>query len=370
MDFSFTEEQQAVEKLAGEIFTDFCEPDKLKLLEQQRCWFDQGLWSALAEAGLLGLAIPEKYGGQGLGIIETCVLLERQGWAVAPVPLLDTLASGVLTLLAHAEENVLADFLPAVAKGELVLSAALSETSSDDPRDTGVTAVKDGENWRLDGSKQLVGAGQHAARILVPARVDGQGQGLFLLDPAGSGVILGEQEATSGEIRSSLDLSGALVDHRSALGPADGKAVADLVRFSLAGLCATEAGVVARAVRMTADYTSTREQFGKPVASFQAVAQRAADAFVDLEAIKLATWYAVSCLDRGEAADEALAVAKYWASEGGHSAVYACQHLHGGTGVDNDYPLHRYYLWSKQIELTLGGAEFHLASLGKMLAAG
>ena len=220
------------------------------------------------------------------------------------------------------------------------------------------------------GGGYVVGAGQHAARILVPARVDDQGLGLFLLDPAGSGVILGDQEATSGEIRSSLDLSGAVVDHRSLLGPADGKAVADLVRFSTAGLCATEAGVVARAVRMTADYTSTREQFGKPVASFQAVAQRAADAFVDLEAIKLATWYAVSCLDRGEAADEALAVAKYWASEGGHSAVYACQHLHGGTGVDNDYPLHRYYLWSKQIELTLGGAEFHLASLGKMLAAG
>ena len=233
-----------------------------------------------------------------------------------------------------------------------------------------VAAVKDGQGWRLDGVKQLVAAGRRATRVLVPAQVEGHGQGLFLLDPSASGVTLSDQEGTTGEIRARLEMVDVAVDDSAVVGPPDGDAVADLVRYTMAGLCAIEVGVVEKAVRMTADYTSTREQFGKPVATFQAVAQRAADAFVDLQAIKLATWYAVSCLARGEEANEQLVVAKYWASEAGHRALYACQHLHGGTGVDTDYPLHRYYLWSKQLELTLGGAEFQLATLGEILAAG
>src|SRR6267142_5894415 len=105
-----------------------------------------------------------------------------------------------------------------------------------------------------------------------------------------------------------------------------------------------------------------------PIASFQAVHQRAADAYIDVEAIRLTTWQAAWRLGAGHPAAAEIAVAKFWASEGAHRVVYAAQHLHGGIGVDVDYPLHRYYLWSKQIELTLGSATRQLVRLGARLA--
>src|SRR5437773_1872882 len=124
----------------------------------------------------------------------------------------------------------------------------------------------------------------------------------------------------------------------------------------------------ARRLRVTAEYTVRREQFDRPIASFQAVHQRAADAYIDVEAIRLTTWQAAWRLAAGLPASAAVAVAKFWASEAAHRVVYAAQHLHGGIGVDVDYPLHRYYLWSKQIELTLGSGTRQLARLGADLA--
>ena len=127
-------------------------------------------------------------------------------------------------------------------------------------------------------------------------------------------------------------------------------------------------GVCAEALRLTAEYTKTREQFERPIATFQAVGQRAADAYIDTEAVRLTAWQAVWRLSEGLPATESVAIAKFWTAEGGQRVVHAAQHLHGGMGVDRDYPLHRYFLWAKQIELTLGGGTQHLLELGKILA--
>jgi len=127
-------------------------------------------------------------------------------------------------------------------------------------------------------------------------------------------------------------------------------------------------GVTERALRLTADYTSRREQFGRPIASFQAVHQRAGDAYIDVTAIRLTCWQAAWRLASDLPAAAEVAVAKFWASEAAHRVVYAAQHLHGGIGVDVDYPLHRYYLWAKRIELLLGSGTRQLARLGAELA--
>jgi alkylation response protein AidB-like acyl-CoA dehydrogenase len=128
--------------------------------------------------------------------------------------------------------------------------------------------------------------------------------------------------------------------------------------------------VTEKALAMTAEYTSSREQFGRPIASFQAVHQRAADAYIDVEAIRLTLWQAAWRLANGVAATGEVAIAKFWAAEAAHRVVYAAQHLHGGIGVDVDYPLHRHYLWSKHIELTLGSGTRQLVRLGAALAEG
>ena len=134
------------------------------------------------------------------------------------------------------------------------------------------------------------------------------------------------------------------------------------------GLCALQLGIAEHALRLTAEYSSGREQFGRPLGSFQAVQQRAADAFVDVEAMRWTMWRAAWLLSEGLPATDEVLEAKYFASEGGHRVLAAAQHLHGGIGVDMTYPLHRYTFLAKQAELTLGGATEQLAKLGDRMA--
>jgi len=153
-------------------------------------------------------------------------------------------------------------------------------------------------------------------------------------------------------------------------GPESG---ADVLRWMIeratVGLCAVQLGVTEKALRMTAEYTTTRIQFDRPIAHFQAVAQRAADAYIDVEGIRLTLWQAAYLLDAGRPAATEVEVAKFWASDGGHRVAHAAAPLHGGVGVDVDYPLHRYFLWAKKIELSLGASTQQLLRIGRSLAA-
>ncbi|HZP39893.1 MAG TPA: acyl-CoA dehydrogenase family protein [Candidatus Binatia bacterium] len=369
MDFGFTPEQEALRDLARRILGDRLTHERLRAVEATPDWFDRETWTALAEANLLGVALPEDAGGAGLGLVELALLLEAVGWAAAPCPALATLVMGALPIAAHGTPAQRARWLPGVARGETILTAALAEPANDDPARPTATARREGGGWRLDGTKTFVPAAHLAARVLVPACTADAGVGVFLVDPRASGVALARQTTTSGEPQFEMTLAGAPAD--DVLGdPGRGAPLVGwIVERTLAGLCAVEMGVVERALRMTAEYTSKREQFGKPIATFQAVGQRAADAYIDVEAIRWTTWQAVWRLAAGLPAADALAVAKFWAAEGGHRVVYAAQHLHGGIGLDLDYPVHRYYLWSKQIELTLGAATPQLVRLGASIAA-
>ena len=166
-----------------------------------------------------------------------------------------------------------------------------------------------------------------------------------------------------------MELAGVRVGADRLLGgdaaPTARRSITAITEFATTALCVQEAGACAAALELTAEYTKTRVQFDKPIATFQAVGQRAADAYVDTEAIRLTAWQAASRLAAGLPAASEVAVAKYWAAEGGQRVVHAASHLHGGVGVDRDYPLHRYFLLTRQIELTLGGANESLRRLGR-----
>ena len=370
MDFGFTEEQEALRQLAHKIFTDHCGHEQLRAVEAQPEWFHRALWDELAKANLLGVALPEDVGGSGLGFLDLCVLLEEQGRAVAPVPLWPTLVLAALPINLFGSEAQRQRWLPGVARGETLLSAALVENGWDDPSVITATAKRDGSTWRLDGVKSCVPAAHLAARILVPARTGDAAAGVFLVDPHAGGVRLSRDVATNGEPLFELELSGVTVGADDVLGdPQGGGAIVDwTLQRALAAQCATNAGVADAALRMTATYLTNRKQFGKPLATFQAVAQRAADAFIQVEGMRWTAWQAVWRLGQGQPAHEDVAIAKFWAAEGGHFTTYAAQHLHGGMGLDLDYPVHRYFLWSKTIELTLGNATQQLAKLGASMA--
>ena len=232
-------------------------------------------------------------------------------------------------------------------------------------------ARRDGDGYRLDGSKECVPAAHLATRIVVPARTPEGGVGLFLVDPGGAGVALAPQRTTNRERNFRLTLADAPVVAADVLcAPASsGDAALWLAERATVAICALQLGVSEKALEMTAEYTTSRTQFGRPIGSFQAVHQRAADAYIQNEAMRLTTWSAAWRLETGLPASRAVTLAKYWAAEGGQFTGYAAQHLHGGIGIDIDYPLHRYYLWAKQLELNLGSAPVQLARLGAELAS-
>ena len=363
MDFAFTPEQEALRDLARQILGDRLSHLRLKAVEAEPDWFDRDAWAELATANLLGVALPERVGGGGLGFVELALVLEAVGWTAAPLPAWATLVCGALPIVRFGSAAQQAEWLPGVARGEVVLGAGLVEDGNDDPLAPRTTARRDGAGWRLDGTKHFVSAAHLAARLVIAAKT-ADGAGLFLVDPKARGVALERQVVISGEPQHTVTLTGAAGE------PLDGGtgALAWTWERALAGLCSMQVGHVDRALRMTAEYTSKREQFNKPLATFQAVAQRAADAYIDVEAIRWTAWQAAWRLGEELPASDEVAIAKFWASDAGHRVVYAATHLHGGMGIDLDYPLHRYYLRAKHVELALGSAQRQLLRLGAELA--
>jgi alkylation response protein AidB-like acyl-CoA dehydrogenase len=369
MDFAPTDNQRDIGELARKLFAAQCTPAVLKAVEATPERFHKKLWADLAAAGLLGAALPEDFGGSGNGLLELCTLLQEAGAAVAPIPLWATLVTGAAPIAQFGTEAQKKRFLPGVVAGTTILTAALTEPGETDPTKLHTTAKSGGGAWLLSGQKVFVPWLALAERVLVPAKLESGDTGLFLVDPKAAGVTRLAYVTTTGETQHTITLENVRVENDDVLAGDKGRTALDwILQRALVGLCAFELGVAERALAMTAADTTQRQQFDRPIATFQAVSQRAADAYVDVETVKLATWNAAWRLEHGEPAAREVAIAKYWAAEAGHRVVYAAQHLHGGMGFDLDYPLYRYYLASRQIELTLGGATVQLARLGADLA--
>ncbi|MCA1833356.1 MAG: acyl-CoA dehydrogenase family protein [Actinomycetota bacterium] len=350
MNLALTEEQDAVRGLARQIFDGRLTADRLKEIAATEDAFDRALWEELARANLLGIAVSEEFGGSGHGIIELCLLLEEVGRAVAPVPAFEALVLGALPLSQFGTPEQKTRYLPGVVEGKIILTGALPEDESS------VTARRDGAAWVLDGLAFGVPAVHLASAIVVVAS-----NALFLVDVAS--VSTARNVVTSHELRFDVSFGGVSAE---LLGEAT--AIAWLRERGLLGLCAMQTGVAEKALRLTAEYTSSREQFGRPLGSFQAVQQRVADCYIDVEAMRWTMWQAAWRVSEGFEATEEVLIAKFWASEAGQRVLSAAMHLHGGIGVDVSYPLHRYTLWAKQIELTLGGAAAQLEKLGDVMA--
>lgn len=370
MDFGLSEEQSDLQGLVRQILEREATVERVKEIEASADNFDRELWSTLATAGVLGISLPEAQGGGGYGFLEACIVLEQIGLTVAPVPYLAHVVLGALPIARFGTEGQRDALLPAAAAGESILTAALVEAGTD-PLTPVTRARRADGGWILDGVKDCVPAGPLATTVLVPATTTDGDVIVAIVDPEAQGVTRERQNTTNQHPEARLTLRDVQVGDDAILGtPAEGREILQwIVERGTAALCAVAMGVCERALRMTAEYTSQREQFGRPIATFQAVSQRAADAYIDTEAIRLTGWQAMWRLHEELPATTEVTVAKFWAAEGGQRVVHAAQHLHGGMGVDRDYPLHRYFLWAKVIELTLGSATPQLRKLGRILVS-
>ena len=306
-----------------------------------------GDWPALAAAGLLALPVPEAYGGEGLGLEEVGVLLRETGARARHLPVWETLCCGVLTLAACGTEAQQAALLPGVATGDVLLSPALREvgrafTAAPETSyaDATVTGRKIGVSYAAD-----------ATRLLVTAR-DGERSVVVLVDPTGPGVTLLESGSSAGLTQHTVVFDAAPADLLG--GPEANGAAQVLIDHAVAGLALTAAGLVAGARDLTATYIKGREQFGRALAQFQAVAMQAADIYIASRLLDLAAQNAAWRVGAGLDARDDLAVAAFWATTEAPKALHICHHLHGGIGVDQTYPLHHYYSWTKDIAHTLG----------------
>ncbi len=349
MDFSFTSDQQDLRELAAKILSDATTLERTKQVVAESDGFDRDLWAALAEAGIVGISLPESVGGAGLGFLETCIVLEEVGRTAAPVPALAVMGLAAPALVQFGAT----DALDGVASGNRIVTAALTEAVGDvySPS-TGVTGGK------LTGEKVCVPAGLDAQAIVVSA-IDG----IYLVDPSAAGVTVEREDTMLGAPTARLVLSNA--EATKLAGP---EGLTWLLERAQTAMTVMMSGASQTALELTATYVKEREQFGRAIATFQAVSQRTADTYINKEAIKLTAWQAAWRLDAGVPASAQVDAAKYWAAQGGQDVLLAAHHLHGGVGVDRDYPLYRYFLLAKQLELDLGSETPTLVHLGELIA--
>jgi alkylation response protein AidB-like acyl-CoA dehydrogenase len=371
MDFSYSIAQQAVAEAAAGLFSGQVDAARVMAVEQSADAVDRALWQDLARADLLGLAVPEGHGGGGYGLTELCLLLEAQGRVVAPVPLWATLVLGALPLARFGHPAQQGRWLPGVGRGDVMLTAALTGSADSVNGRPCVEATPHVGGWVLSGIELAVPQAYLAACILVPARCPDGRVLIALVDPRSPGVTLERAVTTNREIHPHLHLHHVSVLADDVLAePHAGRAVLDdMLAAATIALCALQVGVCEAALRQTAAYLNQRTQFGRPLSTFQGTMLRAADAAIDIEAMRVTLLNAAWLFDSGRDASEAACVAKWQASERGQRTVHATQHLHGGMGADITYPIHRYFLWGKQIELLLGGPSRQLSRLGAQIAA-
>ncbi len=323
--------------------------------------FDLALWKELAQAGLLGLAVPGPLGGEGLGVAETAVLLTEAGRAAAPVPALATLAMGVLPVTRWGTRDQQQALLAGVPAGDTVLTAAIREPSEPVPPAPATTLRDSGAGpGTVSGVKIGVPHAAAANWILVPASLGSGGTAIAVVEPSAPGVTLRRTPSSAAAPEYTVRLDEVPIAH--ILGGND--AVADLYRLTAAGACCLADGALAAALALTTDHVRTRQQFGRPLATFQAVAQQIADVAIASRTLHLATVSACWRLDTGRDAGGDTDVAAYWLAAEVPAAMRVCHHLHGGTGMDVSYPLHRYSALAKDLVNLVGGADYRLGLLG------
>ncbi|MEV0207967.1 acyl-CoA dehydrogenase family protein [Streptomyces sp. NPDC050788] len=373
MDFTFTEEQQAAAEAARGVFAGVAPdavPSPSLVAGAVADDFDRTLWARLAEADLLSLLLDPEYGGAGLDPIALCLVLRESAKVLARVPLLET-AAATAAVQAYGSPELKSALLTRAGRGETVLTVAANGRSGHDPAERAVTARQDGDDWILDGVQTAVPWAHTADLVVVPAHTATDRVLLAVIPRTHPGVALAEQISTSGERLGELRLQSARITSRDVI---DAEGSWERLRDLLTcGTCALALGLGERVLAMTSEYTGKREQFGFPVATFQAVAVQAADRYIDLRAMEATLWQAAWRIGSGASgvlpASGDVAVAKIWASEGVRRVVQTAQHLHGGFGADVEYPLHRYHAWAKHLELQLGPAAAHEEALGDLLAA-
>jgi alkylation response protein AidB-like acyl-CoA dehydrogenase len=361
MDFTTTEAANDLGGLARSIVDSVCTPERQRELDKLDERFDRELWSKLTAADILSTAAPESLGGGGFGVLEETAVLVALGRQIAAVPYLESVVLAAGALAKFGSEALQEEWAAPAVRGERILTVALDGEMGQGP----VRAQTVGDGFRLTGTRALVGYGPVADAFLVPAETD-SGTQVFVVGASDSGVSVSSLDTTGHGSVGHLELQGADVDAGRIVGGEE--VVSWLTTRGTLGRSAFQLGVLERALELTAEYAREREQFDRPIGSFQAVGQRLADGYIDIKALRLTLTQAAWRLSEALPADLEVGTAAFWAAEAGHRVAHTAVHVHGGVGIDIDHPVHRYFLAAKQTEFAVGGATGQLLRIGRELA--
>ncbi len=367
MNFALSEEQQLLQASAAEFVKRESSLKRIRELRDHETGFSAELWKKMAELGWLGIVFPEEHGGLGQGMVEMTVVMEELGRGLMPEPFLSSiLLAGNALMIAGTEEQKAA-WLPRLIDGEAFLTLAYLERQSRyDPFDVATEAKKDGGGWKISGEKMFVPDAGSAERIVVSARGSGarrsrEGVELFLIDPKAKGVTLAPIPTMDWRKQSMLKLDGVAVEEAQRLGAGDGgenlEAVLDRATV---GLSAEMLGAMNEAFAITLEYLKTRNQFGVPIGSFQALKHRAANEYVQTELSRSAVYYAAMALDENMPdAARAVSTAKARCNDAFHLIANESIQMHGGIGMTDEHDIGFFFKRGRVAKVTLGDSDFH-----------
>jgi len=367
MNFALSEEQQMLQASANEFVKRESSLKRIRELREDEAGFSRELWGKMAELGWHGVLFPEEHGGLGEGMVEMIVVLEELGRGLMPEPVISTVLMGGGALLLGGSAEQKSTWLPGVIDGEKFLSFGYMERQSRyNPFDVTTTAKKDGEGWVLDGEKMFVPDAGVSERIIVTARSAGdrrsrEGVEMFLVDPKASGVSLTSIPTMDWRKQYVVKLDGVKVDEADRLSGGDsGVALEGTLDRATVGLAAEMLGGMNEAFNMTMEYLKTRQQFGVPIGSFQALKHRAADEYVQTELSRSSIYYAAMTIDENMPdMQRAVSTAKARCNDAFHLIGNESIQMHGGIGVTDEHDIGFYFKRGRVAAVTLGDSEYH-----------
>jgi len=376
MDFGFSEEQELLRGQARDFLDRQCPTAVVRTLMASERGYDDDMYRRMAELGWTAIPFPEEFGGLGLGMVDLTVVLEEMGRHVAPAPLQSAVGLAGMTLLHGASDEQKKRWLPGLAEGTSVGTVALAESSGRwDASGVQLAARRDGAGYTLNGEKLYVTDAHVAEWMIVAARTgdgtSGDGVSLFVVDTAAPGVtvrVVKSMDQTRRLCTVSFDAVTVAADR---LVGGEGRGWSVLRKGldrALVAISAELCGTAQRAMELSVEYAKTRQQFGRPIGSYQAVAHRCADMLVQVESAKSLTYYAAWAVDNDvPEAPLAAAMAKAYASDAARLVTGAAIQVHGGIGFTWEHDMHLFFKRAKWGETTLGDAVFHRERVAQAL---
>lgn len=367
MDFALSEEQEMLKKMARDFLENECPKTLVREMEEDEKGYSPALWKKMADLGWMGLAFPAEYGGEGMAFLDLAVLIEEIGRALVPAPFLSTVVYGGLSILAAGTEEQKKELLPKIAKGDLILSLALTEPSASwEPGGVETRASADGDDFVISGTKLFISDAHVADYLLCVARTKEGSTGedgitLFLVDAKSPGISLTPLKTIGSDKQFEVVFDKVRVPGKNIIGELDrGWAVVkEMLPKAILAHCALMVGGAQQVLEMTVNYAKERVQFGKPIGSFQAIQHKCANMATDVDGCRFITYQAAWKYNEGLSCDLEISMAKAWVSEAYRRTCAEGHQIHGGIGFIKDHDMQLYYRRAKTSELMFGDTDYH-----------